>query len=318
MQPTYKVAVNFEWTSKCNARCIMCPQDMIEHPQLMTADTFYKALARINTDDVFRTVIAGYGEPTTHAGFMEFVSAIGDHPGRFDMVSNGQLLDAKKLRHLDGKINLLVISFSSINANVYRSVHVKLDHEKVKANIILARRILKTTSLAISLTPLVECINTLPETIRWVHKQGIVRLTMSPTLYNRAGTMEQHKYATERLRKIIQSYQLHSQELDFIPSLKDLAFQFWHNRFRCIPRNTDLFIAASGDYLYCYNDISHRQTFGHIDQLSIREVLDKREKIKEISEICENCNMRNRYKMGEVSRVAAKYLYGEARKLSMN
>ena len=27
---TYKVAVNLELTSKCNARCIMCPQEMIE------------------------------------------------------------------------------------------------------------------------------------------------------------------------------------------------------------------------------------------------------------------------------------------------
>jgi MoaA/NifB/PqqE/SkfB family radical SAM enzyme len=317
MLPTYKVAVNFEWTSKCNARCIMCPQDLIEHPQLMTADTFYKALARINTDDVFRTVIAGYGEPTTHPRFMEFVSAIGDHPGRFDMVSNGQLLDEKKLRHLDGKINLLVISFSSINADVYRSVHVKLDHEKVKANIGLARRVLKKTSLAISLTPLVECIETLPGTIGWLHKQGIEQLTMSPTLYNRAGTMEQHKHATERLREIIREYHLHSQELDFVPSVKDFLLQFWHNRFRCIPRNSDLFITASGDYLYCYNDISHKQTFAHIDQLSIRKALSRREKMTAIPEICENCNMRNRYKTGEVARVAAHYLYGKARKFSM-
>ena len=317
MPPAYKIAVNFEWTSKCNARCIMCPQEMIEHPQLMTTATFYKALARINTDDVFRTVIAGYGEPTTHPGFMEFVSAIGDHPGRFDMVSNGQLLDEKKLGYLDGKINLLVISFSSINADVYRSVHVKLDHEKVKANIILARRFLKKTSLAISLTPLVECIETLPETIRWFHKQGIEQLTMSPTLYNRAGTMEQHKHATERLREIIRTYQLHSQELDFVPSVKDFMLQYWHNRFRCIPRNSDLFITASGDYLYCYNDISHQQTFGRIDQLSIREALNKREMMPAIPEICENCNMRNRYKMGEVTRVAAHYLYGKARKFAM-
>ena len=205
MQSTYKVTVNLEWTSKCNARCIMCPQEMIEHPQLMTTNAFCKALERINTDDVFRTVIAGYGEPTTHPGFMEFVAAVGDHPGRFDMVSNGQLLDEKKLRYLDGKINLLVISFSSINVDVYRSVHVKLDHEKVKANIILARRVLKKTALAISLTPLVECIKTLPETIRWFHKQGIEQLTMSPTRYNRAGTMEQHKHATERLREIIRA-----------------------------------------------------------------------------------------------------------------
>ena len=55
---TYKVAVNLELTSKCNARCIMCPQEMIEHPQLMTTNAFCKALERINTDDVFRTVIA--------------------------------------------------------------------------------------------------------------------------------------------------------------------------------------------------------------------------------------------------------------------
>jgi len=32
---------------------------------------------------------------------MEFVSAIGDHPGRFDMVSNGHLLDEKKFMHLE-------------------------------------------------------------------------------------------------------------------------------------------------------------------------------------------------------------------------
>jgi radical SAM protein with 4Fe4S-binding SPASM domain len=176
---------------------------------------------------------------------------------------------------------------------------------------------LKRTSLAISLTPLVECIETLPETIRWFHKQGIEQLTMSPTLYNRAGSMEQHKHATERLREIIREYHLHSQELDFIPSVKDFLLQFWHNRFRCIPRNSDLFITASGDYLYCYNDISHKQTFGHIDQLSIRKALNKREKMQAIPEICENCNMRNRYKMGEVTSVAAHYLYGKARKFSM-
>ena len=311
MLPAYKTAVNLEWTSKCNARCVMCPQDMIRHPQLMTAGTLHKALERINTDDVFRTVIAGYGEPTTHPGFMEFVSAVGEHPGRFDMVSNGQLLDEEKLAHLDGKISLLVISFSSIDADVYRSVHVKLDHEAVKANIILARRMLKKTSLAVSLTPLAECIATLPETIWWFHRQGVKQLTMSPTLYNRAGTMEQHQHATERLREIIRTYRLHSQELDFIPSVKDVALQFWRNRFRCIPRNSDLFITASGEYLYCYNDISHRHTFGHVDRLSLREALHRREAMQAIPDLCGNCNMRDRYNLREVAGVAANYLRGK-------
>jgi len=45
------------------------------------------------------------------------------------------------------KITLLVIPFSSINADVYRRVHVNLDHEKVKANIGLASRVLKELSV---------------------------------------------------------------------------------------------------------------------------------------------------------------------------
>lgn len=306
----YKIAVNFEWTSKCNARCSMCPQHVIQNPQLIGDDIFHRALSRINTDDVFRTVIAGYGEPTTHPRFMEFVTAVGNHPGRFDLVSNGQLLDREKLQHIEGKIELLTVSFSSIKPDVYNRVHVNLDLETVKRNIETARKILQKTALAISLTPLIECIDTLPETIEWFQRLGIENLTMSPTLYNRAGNMEQHQQASNRLREIIKHYQLHSQELDFIPSLRDIFQQYMHNQFKCIPRNSDLFIASSGDYIYCYNDIAHEHPFAHVDDVGIREALETREKMAVISALCNDCNMRNRYQGREVLSVAKNYLSG--------
>ena len=312
----YKVAVNFEWTSKCNARCSMCPQHVIQNPQLMTGDIFYRALSRINSGDVFRTVIAGYGEHTTHHRFMEFTSAVGKHPGRFDLVSNGQLLDKKMLQHIEGNIELLTLSFSSIKPDVYEKVHVNLDHDKVKANIETAQKTLRRTALAISLTPLVECIETLPETIEWFQQRGIEKLTMSPTLYNRAGNMEQHQQASQQLREIIQHYGLHSQELDFIPSVKDIAQQYLRNQFKCAPRNSDLFIASSGDYLYCYNDIAHQQPFAHVDDVSIREALEKREKMAAISAICDHCNMRNRYRGKEVLTVAKNYFFGKAKSIT--
>ena len=88
--------------------------------------------------------------------------------------------------------------------------------------------------------------------------------------------MKDHQLESDRLRDIIKKYDLHSQELDFIPSINDIASQFRHNRFKCIPRNTDLFITSSGNYLYCYNDISHHNTFGHINDMSIREALSDR------------------------------------------
>ncbi len=299
MMKPYRIAVNFEWTSKCNARCIMCPQNLIEHPQQMTGDIFYQALDRINSDDVFRTVIAGYGEPTTHTNFMEYVSAIGEHHGRFDMVSNGQQLDETRIRHLDGRIDLLIISFSSIDPNVYGQVHVNLKHEKVKENIKLVRKIFNKTQLAISLTPVVECIETLPETINWLKKQGIETLTMSPTLYNRAGTMTDQQQSSRKLRAIIKQHKLHSQELDFIASVADIMKQTWKNKFKCVPRNSDLFISSAGDYLYCYNDIPHRHAVAHINEMSIRDVLEKRERLPLVSELCNQCNMLDRYKFRE-------------------
>jgi len=304
----YKVAVNMEWSSKCNARCVMCPQHLIHKPQLMKSEIFHRALGRINTDDVFRTVIAGYGEPTTHPHFMDFISAVGDHPVRFDLVSNGQELNQRRLRHLDGKIDLLMISFSSIESSVYNRVHVKLNHDRVKQNISLAQKTLKHTRLGISLTPLSECLDTLQETIGWLKRQGISLLTMSPTLYNRSGNMTEHEESTQRLRRMISRHQLHSQELDFIPSIKDSIIQSWRNKFRCVPRNSDIFITASGDYLYCSNDISHTNTIGHVDKQSVREVITQRETMPCEDDICENCNLRDRYRAKEMFQVAGKHL----------
>lgn len=301
---SYQLAINMEWTSKCNARCLMCPQELIQKPQLMTRDTFNKALQRISPERVFRTVIAGYGEPTTHPDFMHFVSQIKQHPGRFDLVTNGQQLNEARLQHLDGSIDLMVISFSSIQPEVYNQVHAKLDHEKVKENIILAKKIFKKTQLGISLTPMVECLESLPDTIKWLKAQGIELLTMSPTLYNR-GTETQYQLQSRKLRQIIKEYSLHSQELDFIPSFSDISKQYIKNKFKCIPRNSDLFISASGDYLYCYNNISHQHVIGHVDNLSLDEVLAIREKLSPLPELCNSCNMKNRYQFGEVVSVAA-------------
>jgi MoaA/NifB/PqqE/SkfB family radical SAM enzyme len=303
----YKIAANMEWTSKCNARCVMCPQELIHRPQLMTQDTFNKTLERLSPDDFFRVVIAGYGEPTTHPKFNQFIDAVGKHPLRFDMATNGQELTQDKLRHLDGKLGLLLISFSSIDPEVYGKVHIKLDQQRVMQNIINAQKILKKTALGISLTPMASCLDTLPQTIAWLHQQGIELLTMSPTLYDRGGTV-QHKLSTQRLRGMIKQYKLHSQELDFIPSIKDSIAQFRHNKFKCVPRNSDLFISASGDYLYCYNDITHRHVLGHINDSSVREILQQRESMAAIDSLCKECSMSTRYGAREIAQVTTNYL----------
>jgi len=303
----YRIAVNVEWTSKCNALCPMCPRDLIEYPQLMTGQTWRQVLDRLLPQDVFRAVIAGYGEPTTHPRFFEFVDDMRGHPIRFDMVSNGHQLDVERIRHLDGAINLLLISFSSIDPEVYNVVHANLDQARVMDNIKTAQRLFKNTRLAISLTPMPECLPSLPDTIAWLRAQGVEILTMSPTLYNRGGSLREHELDTARLREMIRLHRLRSQEFDFVPSLREIFRQWRSNSFKCTPRNSNIFISASGDYLYCYNDARHEHPIGHVEDSGIREALGKREGMAPIPALCDGCNMLNRYDAKELVKSGLDY-----------
>jgi hypothetical protein len=152
-----------------------------------------------------------------------------------------------------------------------------------------------------------ECLPSLPDTIAWLRAQGVETLTMSPTLYNRGGSLQEHELATEKLRRVIQQYHLRSQEFDFIPSVQDISQQWRSNSFKCMPRNVDVFIASSGDYLYCYNDIKHEYPIGHVANLGIRGVLVKREGMALIPELCNGCNMFNRYDAKELVKAGFSY-----------
>ncbi len=300
----YRVAVNLEWTSACNARCAMCPREAIPHPGTMDQATFRQILASLEPADVFRVVVAGYGEPTTHPEFEPFVRLLSEVSVPVDMVTNGERLSPKRLELMDGRVRLLVISFSSVDLKVYEQVHVGLRQEAVMANIRTAAKTLRRTKLAISLSPLAPCIETLPETIHWLRAQGVNLLTMSPSLYDRAGALSLSDGDTHRLRKIIAKNHLHSQELDFVPSAPDVARQWWANRLRCMPRNSSLFISADGRYQYCFNDIARRRPLAHVSEMGIREALDLRERTGRDARICGDCNMRGRYRLPELIRTS--------------
>lgn len=305
---SYRVAVNVEWTGACNAHCSMCPRDAMAQAQHMSVKTYFQVLQRLRPQDVFRAVIAGYGEPTVHPQFERFLEMARAAKVPMDMVSNGERLDEARLRALDGIIGTLVISFSSIDSDIYNRVHAGLDQNRVMENLILAQRTLRKTSLAVSLTPLSECVATLPETITWLRSHGIEQLTMSPTLYDRAGRLQEGNSDSGNLRPVIRRFDLHSQEYDFVPSIADVLGQWRANKFRCLPRNSDLAIAADGNYQYCFNDLSRRRPLGSVDTLGVREVLALREPTTADPDLCAGCSTRSRYRPWEFIQAAAGYV----------
>ncbi|HEX6363453.1 MAG TPA: radical SAM protein [Albitalea sp.] len=308
MTSDYRVIVNWEWTSKCNARCAMCPRHMIDNPIISTELTFDQTLVRLAPRDVFRCVIAGYGEPTTHPLFDRFVERLRGHPVAFDMATNGSRLTEARLRRLDGVIRTLMISFSSVDPAVYQSVHTNLDQAVVMANILAAARVLERTRLVINLSPTAACLDTLADTVAWLRRNGVRELHMSPTYYDRAGAQSTTGQPDhERLRAAIRRHGLGSQETAFIPGVADIVGQWRANRFRCVPRNTNVLITASGDYGYCFNDIRTSRRLGNVADVRLREALERREAMAEERDICGQCNLRDRYRPKELARVAVAY-----------
>ncbi|MDA8095344.1 MAG: radical SAM protein [Betaproteobacteria bacterium] len=312
----YRIAVNVEWTSKCNARCAMCPRSMIAQPRIMELATFRQTLSRLSPDLAFRVIIAGYGEPTTHPRFDDFVEALRGHPLRFDMATNGSRLDEERLMRMDGLFTGLMISFSSTDPEVYRSVHANLDQAQVMENILLAHRTLKATRLVINLSPTAECLATLPGTVAWFRRHGIDSLHMSPTYYDRAGAIRTDGVPSERdLRAKIRAYGFASQEMAFIPGVGDIIGQWRHNRFKCIPRNTSMLIDAGGNYTYCFNDIRHSHPIGHVSDMSLGEAIALRQAEGPDAAICSQCNLRRRYRPRELARVALSYANGRLKEI---
>jgi MoaA/NifB/PqqE/SkfB family radical SAM enzyme len=287
----------------------MCPREAIVNPRIMSLDTLRTVVARLDPADVFRVVVAGYGEPTTHPRFEECLETLRTARVRVDMVTNGQLLDEERLARLDGLLHTLIVSYSSIDPEVYARVHVNLGHERVTRNIVTAQQRLRRTRLAVSLTPLSICLPSLPRTVAWLRSGGVTGLTMSPTLYDRAGSMAPAAagQGPVDLRRVMREHGLRSQEFDFVPSLRDIVAQWLVNRHRCIPRNTDLAIAADGSYQYCFNDIRHSHVLGHVAAMTIREALRVREREDADPQLCGNCGVRRRYRPAELGRALLAY-----------
>jgi MoaA/NifB/PqqE/SkfB family radical SAM enzyme len=287
----------------------MCPRHAITQPTVSDGDGFEQTLARLAPGDVFRCVIAGYGEPTTHPQFDRFIDRLRGHPVTFDMATNGSRLSEARLAALDGVLRTLMISFSSIDPDVYQSVHTNLDQQAVMDNILAAGRVLEKTRLVINLSPTHECLDTLDDTVGWLRANGVNDLHMSPTYYDRAGAQQTGGQPdTGRLRAEIRRHGLGSQETAFIPGATEIFQQWRANRVKCVPRNTNMLISATGDYTYCFNDISESRSLGHVRDVSLREAIARREAMEEEGRLCGQCNLRDRYGPKELARVAVSYV----------
>ncbi len=303
-----KTSVNAEITKKCNASCITCPRESIKEIGDMSLSNFNLLLKRIYKDKnrISMVNLSGYGETVIHKDFFKIIEKIKKFNGKlkkqnekavkFALVTNGQGLNEKKLKAIEGVLDRLSISFATINKKNYEKIHCGLNYEQVLKNIKLARKILKKTRLVLHLTPTQFTMNDIEPTAKYWRKKGIKEIILFPFTFNRAGNLEVEKthleINQERNLKLARKLRLKQLEEVFIPGLKDFI-AILTKKTPCLARLACLYIDYKGNYHYCINDISNKHITGNIKDNSISEILKKHDKIYFSDELCTNCNMRS-------------------------
>jgi MoaA/NifB/PqqE/SkfB family radical SAM enzyme len=120
--------IDIELTTRCNARCIFCPQRDLPVKQHMTDDVFERVLAMIREKPLGTIYFIGRGEPLMHPRFVDYVREIRNWTGiEFEVFTNGLALVPAVVDQLvrlnDGELNIAInVSLHSLKEETHRAL----------------------------------------------------------------------------------------------------------------------------------------------------------------------------------------------------
>jgi len=132
--------LSIEFTSACNAKCIMCPQpDMDRKKENMSFDILNKIVKDCKHKPLKKINLFWMGDSTVDKKMIEKIRIIRENlpKTKLYLSTNAQLLSEKRSRILLDENLLDVINFDidGLNKNTFEGIRVKLDFDVVTSNV---------------------------------------------------------------------------------------------------------------------------------------------------------------------------------------
>ena len=133
------LAVFFETTDFCNARCVMCgAKHMRRKRQIMPMDIYQKAVEQFAQAKGHSAMLSAFGEPLLDPYIVDRVAFARKFPtiNRVGFSTNGSLLTAEKYQALvEAGLTSLSISVDGFSKEAYERIRVGLSFETLYDNI---------------------------------------------------------------------------------------------------------------------------------------------------------------------------------------
>lgn len=126
--------VVLELTNACNLKCVMCGRDEAEFNNRFFDLSYLGKLDSV-LEHAEEVTLFGWGEPTIHPKFVDFLKYINRFPVRKYFVTNGTRLTKLKNDIFDYKVDIMAVSLDGASALTNDRIRVGASFEKIIAGL---------------------------------------------------------------------------------------------------------------------------------------------------------------------------------------
>ncbi len=277
--------LNLEATSYCNANCSMCPRDCVKHYGYISLDTVDKLIEKAKNYLLYEISISGRGEPTFHPKLIEIIKRLKTLRTKISVVTTTDGIKNSTYKQLIDELDIMRISVSSIDEQVFKKIHRGLNYDKIWANI---NKLVNYNpkKLHIHLVGGEETYQSLEKTISFFKSNNVNNIYLFP-LWNRGGKVEEQEILDLR-KRIVEKYNIFYSEDEYLDGTKvrNLA-----NPNYCPIGDTSISVNYKGDMIGCFQDFENLTKICSVNDSM--DFIKERAKVLKKMPVCRSCNSYN-------------------------
>lgn len=300
---SYPRRLVFELTNACNLNCVMCGRNSADfRPTVFNFEWTSKFEEII--DKVEEVTLMGWGEPTVHPNFKEFLYWAQEKGLRKYFCTNGMKLDSLLETIFETQVDLIGISLDGADAKTNDSIRRGSDFKKIISNIKKItdeknRRGIGYPYMNFVLTAMKSNLYQIPDLVRLAHDVGVeevkvVYLTVFDEKLEKESLLDRQK----ETKQVFEEAVAVAQELGVslkLPYIQGEDIAEEKNHKDCFTTWRDFFLGSDGYVRPCMStpvkffDISKYSNFE--EMWNSKEFVNFREQVNKehMCEACRNC-----------------------------
>ena len=275
--------LNVEATSACYANCSMCPHDKVKNVGFLCLDVVDALINKVKNYSLYEVSISGRGEPTLHPQLVDIVNKLKCLNTPISIVTTTAGLNERNYKEILDAVDILRISVSSIEEDLFKIIHRGLEYKKTWKMI---EQVISycPEKVYIHLVGGEDTYSGLEATVNYFKKHNVNNIFLFP-LWNRGGNLDVDQDIIKIRQMLVEKYSIHYSEDEYLDDEKRKKLNLPNY---CPIGDTSISVNCFGEMIGCFQDFENHNkvctVFEEVDFLSKRcQYFGK-------MQICKDCN----------------------------